>query len=231
MFNFGRSESTGAAAMTLAALDRSQAIIEFDLNGIVLTANQKFLDALGYTLAEIKCKHHSQFVEPAYATDPEYKRFWQDLREGKYQAAQFKRVGKGGKEVWIEASYNPILGRDGKPFKVVKFATNVTAQKLEFANLAGQVAAIQKAQAVIEFGLDGTVLTANQKFLDALGYTLAEAKGKHHSLFVEPAQVASLEYKRFWEALRQGTYQAGQFKRVGKGGKEVWIEASYNPIL
>jgi methyl-accepting chemotaxis protein len=231
VFNFGRSESTGAAAMTLAALDRSQAIIEFDLNGIVLTANQKFLDALGYTLAEIKCKHHSQFVEPAYATDPEYKRFWQDLREGKYQAAQFKRVGKGGKEVWIEASYNPILGRDGKPFKVVKFATNVTAQKLEFANLAGQVAAIQKAQAVIEFGLDGTVLTANQKFLDALGYTLAEAKGKHHSLFVEPAQVASLEYKRFWEALRQGTYQAGQFKRVGKGGKEVWIEASYNPIL
>jgi methyl-accepting chemotaxis protein len=231
MFHFKDWVSATAAALTLAAIDRSQAIIEFDLNGTVLTANQNFLDVLGYTLTEIKDKHHSLFVEPAYAKSDEYKRFWEELRQGKYQAAQFKRLGKGGKEIWIEASYNPILGRDGKPTKVVKFATDVTVQKLEFANLAGQVGAINKAQAVIEFGLDSTVVTANQKFLDAVGYTLAEVKGKHHSLFVEPVYAKSPEYKRFWDELRQGKYQAAQFKRLGKGGKEIWIEASYNPIL
>src|SRR5712672_2293153 len=113
MFRFGQSTPANNAAMTLAALDRSQAIIEFDLDGTVLTANQRFLDAMGYTLAEIKGKRHSMFVEPAYAASREYKQFWDDLRQGKYQAAQFKRVGKGGKEIWLEASYNPILGRDG----------------------------------------------------------------------------------------------------------------------
>jgi methyl-accepting chemotaxis protein len=231
MFGLGRSKSANTAVMTLAALGRSQAIIEFDLNGTVLTANQKFLDAFGYTLAEIKGKHHNLFVDPTDAATPEYKRFWEELRQGKYQAAQFKRIAKSGKEVWIEASYNPILGHDGKPTKVVKFATDVTAQKKDYANLAGQVAAINKAQAVIEFGLNGIVLTANQHFLDALGYTLAEIKGKHHSLFVDPAYAKGPEYKQFWEALRQGKYQSGQFKRIGKRGKEVWIEASYNPIL
>jgi methyl-accepting chemotaxis protein len=231
MFRFRKSANASNAAMTLAALDRSQAVIEFNLDGTVLTANQKFLDALGYTLAEIKGKRHSMFVEPADAATPEYKGFWDDLRQGKYQAGQFKRIGKGGKEVWIEASYNPILGRDGRPIKVVKFATDVTAQKQEYANITGQVTAINKAQAVIEFDLDGTVLTANQNFLNALGYTLAEIKGKHHSMFVEPAYGARPEYKRFWDDLRQGKYQAAQFKRIGRGGKEVWIEASYNPIL
>ncbi len=217
--------------MTLAALDRSQAVIEFNLDGTVLAANQKFLDSIGYTLAEIKGKHHSMFVEPAFAASTEYARFWEDLRQGKYHAAQFKRVGKGGKEVWIEASYNPIFGRNGKPIKVVKFATDVTVQKRDYADLAGQVDAIRKSQAVIEFSLDGTVLAANQKFLETLGYTLAEIKGKHHSMFVEPAFAASTEYAQFWQLLRQGKYQAAQFKRIGKGGKQVWIEASYNPIL
>jgi methyl-accepting chemotaxis protein len=232
LFRFGSSKhTTDAAALTLAALDRSQATIEFDLDGTVLAANQKFLDALGYTLAEIKGKHHRMLVEPTYAASPEYKQFWDDLRQGKYQAAQFKRIGKGGKEVWIEASYNPILDHNAKPFKVVKFATDVTAQKQEYANLSGQFAAINKAQAVIEFDLDGTVLTANANFLDVLGYTLAEIKGKHHRMFVEPTYHTSPEYKRFWDDLRRGEYQAAQFKRVGKGGKEVWLQASYNPIL
>ena len=231
MLGFSRSASASTAATTLAALDRSQAIIEFTLDGIVLTANQNFLDTLGYTLAEIKGQRHSLFVEPAYGASPEYRRFWDDLRQGKYQAAQFKRIGKGGKEVWIEASYNPIIGRNGKPTKVVKFATDVTAQKQDHANLAGQIAALDRSQAVIEFTLDGTVLTANQNFLNTLGYTLAEIKGQRHSLFVEPAYGASPEYRQFWDDLRQGKYQAAQFKRIGKGGKEVWIEASYNPIL
>jgi methyl-accepting chemotaxis protein len=231
MFGFGRSAPADVATTTLAALDRSQARVEFDLESVVLTANAKFLDLMGYGLVEIVGKRHSLFVEPRYATSPEYKRFWEDLRQGKYQAAQFKRLGKGGKEIWIEGSYNPILGRDGKPYKVVKFATDVTAQKAEYANLLGQITAINKAQAVIEFDLDGTVLTANQNFLTAMGYALVDVVGKRHSMFVEPAYAASAEYKRFWDDLRQGVYQAAQFKRVGKGGKAVWIEATYNLIL
>ncbi len=231
MFHFMHAAAAGNAAQILAALDRSQAIIEFSLDGVVLTANQKFLDLLGYSLAEIQGKHHRMFVDPDYAASPAYKQFWEDLRRGTYQAAQFKRIGKGGKEVWIEASYNPILGRDGKPMKVVKFATDVTARKLEHANLAGQIAAINKSQAVVELALTGEVLTANQKFLDLFGYTLAEVQGKHHRMFVDPEYAASPTYKQFWDDLRQGKYQASQFKRIGKGSKQIWIEASYNPIL
>ncbi len=230
MFQFGISGAAVSLA-TLAALDQSQAVIEFNLDGIVLTANRKFLDALGYELEEIKGKHHSLFVEPAYAAGAEYKLFWEELRRGTHQAAQFKRIAKGGREVWIEASYNPVLGRGGKPIKVVKYATDITAQKQDYADLVGQVRAINKSQAVIEFDLDGTILTANDKFLAAIGYTLPEIKGKHHRLFVEPGYAASPEYKLFWEELRHGHYQAAQFKRIGEGGKEIWIEASYNPIL
>ncbi len=231
MFGLRFGRLGGDAAMTLAALDRSQAIIIFALDGSVVSANQRFLDTFGYTLAEIAGKHHRTFMTPADAADPEYARFWEALRRGEYQAAEFKRIGKGGKEVWIEASYNPVLGRDGTPVKVVEFATDVTQRKQAGADLAGQVAAINKSQAVIAFALDGTVLTANDKFLSALGYTLAEVKGRPHAMFVEPAYAASAEYRQFWDALRQGSYQAAQFRRIGKGGREVWIEASYNPIL
>jgi methyl-accepting chemotaxis protein len=214
-----------------AALDKVQAIIEFDLDGRILTANQNFLNAMGYTLPEIVGQHHSMFVEPAYKESAEYRDFWKRLRGGSFTAAQFPRLAKGGKEIWIEASYNPIMGRDGKPCKVVKFATDITRQKAETADLAGQVAAIRKSQAVIEFTLDGIILDANDNFLSTVGYALAEIKGQHHSMFVEPAYRASAEYASFWASLKRGEYQAAQYRRVGKGGREVWIQASYNPIL
>ncbi|MEE3627182.1 PAS domain-containing methyl-accepting chemotaxis protein [Nitrospirillum sp. BR 11752] len=215
----------------LAALDKSQAIIEFALDGTVLAANANFLKAMGYTWGEIQGRHHSMFVEPQVKESADYARFWEALRRGEFQAAQFKRIGKGGKEVWIEASYNPICDPSGRPFKVVKFATDVTAQKMEYVNMRGQVEAINRAQAVIEFSMDGTILTANSNFLGAVGYTLDEIKGRHHSMFVEPAMRESAEYQAFWRDLRRGDYCAAQFKRIGKGGKEIWIEASYNPIF
>ena len=162
---------------------------------------------------------------------PEYKEFWAKLNRGEYEAKEYRRIGKGGKEVWIQASYNPILDLNGKPVKVVKYATDVTVQKLEAADVAGQLDAINKAQAVIEFNMDGTIITANQNFLSALGYTLDEVKGQHHSMFVEAAFKASAEYKEFWAKLNRGEYEAKEYKRIGKGGKEVWTQASYNPIL
>ncbi len=215
----------------IAAINKAQAVIEFNLDGTIITANDNFLNTLGYRLDEIKGKHHSLFVDPTFAASHEYRQFWADLNAGKFQSAEYKRLGKGGKEVWIQASYNPIFDADGTPFKVVKFATDTTAAKLKNANYEGQLAAISKAQAVIEFNLDGTIITANDNFLNTLGYRLDEIKGKHHSLFVEPTFAAGNEYRQFWADLNAGQFQAAEFKRLGKGGKEVWIQASYNPIL
>jgi len=214
-----------------AALDRSNAVIEFNLDGIVITANENFLSTTGYGLSEIQGKHHSLFIEPTARDSRDYKEFWQRLRAGEYQAGRYRRFGKGGREIWIEASYNPLLGRDGKPFKIVKFATDITRQMQEQADLRGQVDAIGKSQAVIAFDLDGNILDANHNFLAAVGYLLAEVQGQHHSMFVEPATRKGPEYQTFWRKLKAGEYQAGQYKRIGKGGREVWIEASYNPIL
>ncbi|MET1028108.1 MAG: PAS domain-containing methyl-accepting chemotaxis protein [Dongiaceae bacterium] len=223
--------SAGDANAVLAALHKSQAVIEFNMDGTIITANENFLKTLGYRLEEIKGKHHSMFVEPGYRDSAEYRRFWERLRAGEFQAERFKRIAKGGREVWIEASYNPVFGRNGKPYKVAKFATDITKQKMIEADMHGQVDAISRSQAVIEFELDGTIITANDSFLSVLGYRLEEIKGKHHSMFVEPGYRDSAEYRRFWERLRAGEFQAAQYRRIGKGGKECWIEASYNPIL
>ena len=215
----------------IEAIGKSQAVIEFNMDGTVISANQNFLDVLGYRLEEIRGKHHSMFVDEEYRRSSAYREFWASLNRGEYQAAEYKRIGKGGKEAWIQASYNPILDHNGRPFKVVKFATDVTETKLKNADYAGQVAAIGKSQAVIEFKMDGTVITANQNFLSALGYRLDEIQGKHHSMFVDDAYRRSPEYREFWAGLNRGEYQAAEYKRIGKGGKEVWIQASYNPIF
>lgn len=218
-------------ASKIAAISRAQAVIEFKLDGTIVTANENFCKTLGYSLAEIQGKHHSLFVAPAERDSAAYREFWAKLNRGDYQAGEFKRIGKGGREVWILASYNPLLDESGKPYGVVKFATEVTAEKLKNADLAGQIAAIDKAQAVIEFNMDGTIITANANFLGTLGYSLTEIKGKHHSIFVEPSERDGAAYREFWVALNRGQYQAAEYKRIGKGGKEVYIQASYNPIL
>ncbi len=215
----------------LDAINKVQAVIEFSLDGTIQDANKNFLDAMGYTLNEIRGQHHALFVDPAYRESPEYKRFWEKLGRGEFDAGQYKRIAKGGREVWIQASYNPIFDGSGKPFKVVKFATDVTRQKLQNSDYEGQIAAISKSQAVIEFGLDGKILAANENFLKALGYSLDEVKGRHHAIFVDPAYRQSSEYKMFWEKLGRGEFDAGQYKRVAKDGAEIWIQASYNPIL
>jgi methyl-accepting chemotaxis protein len=214
-----------------AAMSRAQAVIEFNMDGTIVTANDNFLAAVGYSLPEIQGKHHSMFVTPADRDSAAYRDFWARLNRGKFEAAEYKRIGKGGKEIWILATYNPILDEAGKPFKVVKFATDVSAQKLNAADNDGQIAAIRKSQAVIEFNMDGTIRTANQNFVDTLGYALPEIQGKHHSMFVEPTERNSAQYREFWEQLGRGHYQAAEYKRIAKGGREIWIQASYNPIF
>ena len=231
---FGSRSKQSAAReehATLEALSRSQAIIEFKLDGTILRANQNFLAAMGYELAEVAGKHHSMFVEPDYAKSAEYQDFWARLRSGKFDAAEYRRLGKGGREVWIHASYNPVLDENGQPFKVLKIATDVTAEKVISADNTGKLNAISKSQAVIEFKLDGTILSANENFCDVLGYRQDEIVGRHHRMFVLPEEAARPEYQAFWDKLARGEYQAAEYRRIGKGGKDVWIQASYNPIF
>ena len=213
------------------AIDRSQAVIEFELDGTIITANENFLNAMGYSLEEIQGRHHSMFADPEYARSPEYKQLWDKLARGEFEAGQFKRFGKDNKEIWIQASYNPILDNEGVPVKVVKFATDITEAKRKAADANGQIAAIKKSQAVIEFQLDGTILDANENFCSAMGYTIDEIRGQHHSMFADPEFAKSIEYKQFWEQLARGEFAAGEFQRFGKHNREVWIQASYNPIL
>ncbi len=213
------------------AINKSQAVIEFNMDGTIIDANDNFLNTMGYTIEEIKGQHHSMFVENSYANSAEYKDFWKKLNRGEFEAKEYKRLGKGGKEVWIQASYNPILDKNNNPYSVIKFATDVTEQKLSTANYVGQINAISKAQAVIEFNMDGTIVDANDNFLNTVGYSIEEIKGKHHSMFVETSYGNSEEYKNFWKKLNSGKFEAGEYKRIGNGGKEVWIQASYNPIL
>lgn len=218
------------AVAVLNALSKSQAVIEFDLKGVILTANENFCRTLGYELSEILGKHHSMFVEPAFASTPEYRAFWSKLAAGNFDQQQYKRIGKGGREIWIEASYNPVIRR-GKPVKVVKIATDVTSQRVKTAEDASKMDALSRAQAIIEFTPGGEVITANQNFLSALGFSLSEIQGKHHSMFCEREYVASQEYKNFWQKLSQGEFIADEFTRIGQGGRRVYIQASYNPVF
>ena len=231
MLQWRNNSASQNAVAQAAAISKSQAVIEFNMDGTIITANKNFLDALGYQLEEIKGKHHSMFVPPGVRDSADYRTFWANLNRGEYQAAEYKRIAKGGREIWIQASYNPIFDRGGKPCKVIKFATDITAQKIRSMEDAGKIAAIGRAQAVIEFNLDGTIITANDAFLKTLGYSLGEIQGKHHGMFVAPAERDSAAYREFWASLNRGEYQSAEYKRFGKGGKEVWILASYNPIL
>ena len=215
----------------LIAISKIQGVIEFDLKGNILAVNDNFAAVTGYSEKEIVGNHHSMFVDTAYKSSNEYKAFWDKLGRGDADEGVYKRIGKGGKEVWLQASYNPIFGLDGKPFKVVKYATDITKTRLEAADNAGQLEAINKIQGVIEFDLTGKVTKVNDNFAAVTGYSEKEIVGNHHSMFVEAAYKASHEYKAFWEKLARGEADAGEYKRIGKGGKEVWLQASYNPIF
>ncbi len=215
----------------LAAIEKSQAVIEFNMDGTIIRANDNFLNAVGYQSSEIRGQHHRMFVAESDRNSDTYKSFWAALNRGNYQAAEYRRIGKGGREIWLQASYNPIISANGKPYKVVKFCTDITASKLRNADYEGQIAAINKSQAVIEFNLDSTVILANSNFLDATGYQLSEIRGQLHRMFVEEKERTSETYRQFWAALNRGEHQAGEYKRVGKGGKEIWLQATYNPIF
>jgi methyl-accepting chemotaxis protein len=215
----------------MKSVDRAQAVIEFDMRGRILYANDNFLSSFGYKAEEVVGEHHRLFCKPNYARSAEYVAFWDRLGRGEFEAGEFCRLDKNGKEVWIQASYNPIMDDEGRPYKVVKFATDITETKQRNSVFEGTTEAISRSQAVIEFDLQGNVLQANNNFLRTLGYTSAEIQGKHHKMFCHEALVKSTEYRNFWADLAEGQYKTGRFQRIGKHDVDVWIQATYNPIL
>ncbi len=226
MLSFAKSMDAGHI---VDALSRSQAVIQFDLAGNVLTANENFCRALGYELKEIVGKHHRIFCEAAYTASEAYRQFWERLGRGEYDASSYKRLRKDGGEIWIQASYNPVL-RGGKPYKVVKFATDITEARMRASEDAAKLEAISRSQAVIEFTPTGEILHANENFCAALGYELSEIRGRHHRMFCDEAYVRTPAYAEFWASLAEGRFISNEFVRYGKGGKEIWIQAAYNPI-
>jgi methyl-accepting chemotaxis protein len=226
-FNLFNSKAAGL----LSALDKSLAIIEFDPRGNILWANECFCKVIGYSLSEIVGKHHSMFVDPEYAKTADYKDFWLKLGRGEFDQQEYRRVAKGGRQVWIQASYNPVLNVRGKVVRVVKVATDTTASHQKNAAFEAKLAAISRVQGVIEFTPTGEIINANDNFLAVVGYRLDEVKGKHHRMFVDHGLAQSAEYQDFWRKLNSGEFVAAEFRRLGKGNREVWIQASYNPIF
>ncbi|OYX96304.1 MAG: chemotaxis protein, partial [Novosphingobium sp. 35-62-5] len=198
------------------AIERAQAVIEFDLEGNVLDANTNFLTLMGYHIEEIRGRHHRIFCDVSSTQGEDYRAFWDKLGRGEFETGEYKRLRKDGGEVWIHASYNPIFDTSGKPVKVVKFASDVTEEKLRSNEFSAKVDAIGRSLATIEFDLDGKVISANDNFLRTIGYSLREIVGQHHSMFCSPDYIRSAEYRDFWMKLNAGQYHAGRFHRVGK---------------
>ncbi|WP_081963351.1 PAS domain-containing methyl-accepting chemotaxis protein [Pseudomonas sp. ML96] len=219
-----------ASEQMLAAIRKGMALIEFSPQGEILDANAAFLDTVGYRLEEVRGQHHRMFCSPQLLSSPEYARFWQRLAQGESFSDRFMRVAKGGREIWLEASYLPVRDPQGNVGRVIKVATDITAQVEAEHQHSSLLNAISRSMAVIEFNPDGTVREANDNFLHTMGYRLDEIRGQHHRLFCEAHEVASEDYRRFWQRLNQGEFVSGRFKRIAKDGRAVWLRATYNPL-
>ena len=213
------------------ALCTSQAVVEFDLEGRVIWANTVFLAVVGYRLDEVVGRHHRIFCTPEHAGSAEYAAFWAKLRRGEYDAGEYKRVARTGRELWLNASYNPLIDAAGQPGGVLKVATDITAAKVMAAEAAGTIAAIHRAAAVIEFDLTGHILDANENFLRLFGYRRGDIVGQHHRLLCNEADTLTAAYAQFWQRLGCGEYDAGRYQRRTRDGRAVWLQATYNPIL
>ncbi|MGJ0456641.1 PAS domain-containing methyl-accepting chemotaxis protein [Aliarcobacter cryaerophilus] len=211
-------------------INRNYAVIYFKPDGTVIKANEVFLKTMGYSLEEVVGKHHSMFCEEKFTKTQEYKNGWDDIRTGKTLTAEFQRVKKDKSLIFLRASYMPVI-ENGKVLEVIKLAQDITKNRLKNLFFIGQVKAINKSNAVIEFDMNGNILNANDNFLNTLGYKKDDIVGKHHSIFCEENYKNSNEYKEFWKKLNRGEFDSGEYLRIGKNGNHVWIQASYNPIF
>ena len=224
------SELAGEQAVH-KAIDRSLAVIEFTPDGVVLAANDNFCQTMGYSTGELNGRHHRSLCDDAFSNSKEYGDLWSGLRRGEFSRGTIKRLHKSGRAVWLEASYNPVLDADGRILKIVKLASDVTARVEEASRMQAIVQAIERSMAVIEFDLNGMVLRANDNFLRVMGFSQGDVVGRHHRMFCPDAVVNSAEYANFWTRLGRGDFVSGQYLRLDRQKREVWLEASYNPVF
>lgn len=225
-----QSETIAGLNALVDAIDRSNARIEFDLQGHVTQANTMFLDTMGYTAGEIQGKPHSLFCFGEDTQSRDYQEFWNRLRQGRFFAGKVRRRRKDGTEVWLEASYNPVLDAAGRPAGVVKIARDVTQDVVQALADHAILKAIHRSMAVISFRPDGTILTANENFLACMGYALSDIQGQQHRMFCTEAFSSSQAYREFWQQLAAGQFLSGRFERLTSDGSTRWLEASYNPV-
>lgn len=214
----------------ISAIKNSMAVIEFTVSGEIITANQNFLDTVGYRLEEIEGKHHRIFCDGDLVKSAEYKGFWERLAKGQFISGEFKRSHKNGEDLWLEASYNPIYDDSGKVIKVIKFASDVTEKVLEHQRVDDLMKALNRSVAVIEFDLEGKIMSANENFCKVAGYQIEDIRGKHHRMFCKKDYIQTSEYSDFWKKLARGEVYSGRFERISAAGDTVWLEATYNPI-
>jgi len=215
----------------LDALQKSYAIISFKPDGTILEANENFCQVMGYSAREVVGQPHRMFLSDGEAQTAEYRKFWEDLRAGILHSEEFSRIRKDGETVWIQATYNPVKDRTGKVVRIVKLAADVTVNRVRRFKYQSTMDAIECSQALIRFDMQGNIISANEVFGEAMGYSTTEVVGKHHSMFCDPELVKSSAYKAFWDQLRTGKFEAGEFKRFRKDGSEIWLQATYNPVI
>lgn len=218
-------------AATLNALYASCAIVEFSTQGIFLDASPAFLKLTGYTRSELIGRHHRLLMPPKERDTAEYTLFWQRLGQGESQPGEYHRVNKNGQDIWLQASYVPVRTASGKVERIIKLAFDITDAHEKAVDDAAILQSINQSQAVISFTPDGTILQANDVFSKVMGYSQAEIVGHHHSMFVEPSFAQNDEYKRFWGRLAQGEFFIASWHRIAKNQRDVWLQASYNPVF
>ncbi|MDR6349058.1 PAS domain-containing methyl-accepting chemotaxis protein [Pantoea sp. SORGH_AS_0659] len=224
-------QKRGHSKATLSSLQDAIAMVEFTPEGKILTANELFLERMGYTLKEIVGQHHSMFCTADMLNSPQYRDFWRRLNRGEGFSDKFLRVAKHSRPIWLEANYVPVQDRSGRVIKIVKLASDITARIMDAQEQRAMTTAIERSMAVIAFNLKGEVLMTNDNFLKTMGYNASEVIGVHHSQFCPPEMRNSDEYRRFWHKLNQGEFISGQFQRLNKRGQTVWLRATYNPVF
>ena len=213
------------------SVSNTSCILEFNAEGKILNSNELMQKSLGYSQADLADKSESFLMFDEERNDSNHFKIWNDLREGKNLAGEFRYKGVGGKEIWLSGTRSPVIGLEGQLIKVVLMLQDITDAKLSRLDAEGKLGAIDRSQAVIEFDMQGKVLAANGNFLKLMEYSTEEIIGRHHRMFVDAAYAATPQYQAFWESLGRGQFESGEYKRVAKGGREVWIQATYNPIL
>ncbi|AEF20543.1 methyl-accepting chemotaxis sensory transducer with Pas/Pac sensor [Pseudomonas fulva 12-X] len=212
-------------------LDKEMIIIQLGADGRIERVNELFQSELGYRPGDVEGQALTQLSPPELARDPHQSRALSAIRERRHFSGALRLLGKDGRHVWLRSVVVPMSDVQTGKQQLVIHSSNLTRTIEASLENESLVKALLRSTAVIEFNLDGTVITANDLFLRGMGYNLAQVVGKHHRMFCTSEESASDAYRQFWERLRRGEFVVDRFRRIDSAGRDVWLEASYNPIV